>query len=42
MADIEMNGTTVQIVTELELNGDPMDCVQIDRILKLDLEDKPG
>jgi hypothetical protein len=36
LRQLELNGKTVEIITELELNGDPTDCVEIYRVAKLD------
>lgn len=35
---IQLNGETVELIEELELNGDPTDCVQFDRIHNLNIE----
>jgi len=35
LRQLTLNGKTVEIITELELNGDPTDCVELYRVAKL-------
>jgi hypothetical protein len=35
LRQLELNGKQVEIITELELNGDPTDCVELYRVAKI-------